>query len=463
MTERTFSDSLFGVPMPRDSDGKPLITMKSVRQCLGKFNLLIHTFGVVAVRPDGTVPRRGGAGGLTDGTTYRLYPDVARLIPSSYSILEISNWESSESATFRIRGFPKFFGATEVDDDDTAESAILWEMYRPSEYDSMLVTEKLNGKSVVMTVFSFGGENWIFGGSKTRHRAIRLDHAEEDLETLDETDQDTVKPMLTDFYQMYRNCPRQRQLELILTARRTGAFLRDTTCDLGVDPHTLCGEWNDGHHQIPLPPNTPHHIKWFGLLRSDARFTDDPSMTGDIVGNLKLLSDFFPGKVVKYCLMGPRSSYQAPDRSPDAWSEGSVIHYILRGQTVSVEKHKTDWYILIQMLREIIRGAKTSERLESGYRTEIRERILQRNSVLGLHPGMVSLWQRLFCGFVEWMLIEHISPAEVGFNVTHRGMGNMWRDYMMTHSNIQDPDVEFREPGSSWSKMTLVEASGEAQ
>lgn len=464
-----------GVQMPTDPHGQSLITVKGGGQRLGDYHFSYYTYGVVSVASDGTVPKRSGYG-LTDDCTYQMYPDLQRLVPRCYSVVQIQHHQYPDGL-FRIRGFNKFFGNTEVDNDDTVETASMMpssssESGRP-KFDSVIVTQKVNGKATVLTVFEYGGQTWICGGSKTRHRAIRLDHAEQDLETLAGVDKMLVEPMLRDFYQTYRSFEPWGERGL-----RYRTQLMDRLIGRTTHPHTLCGEWKDGRHLVPLVGDEQPHTVWFGLLRCDPDFASEQSLTGDIYTNLRWLQNLFHSsgvtcregeKVVSYWEISSKMVFESwyDAHRVKTYTEGSVLHYRLDGETVQIQKWKTPWYVLIRMLREVIRGATRgggrnangTERLARTYRTRIRERILQRNTWLKLPPGMVAIWYRLLCDFVRWMLQEQIDPAGVGFDAERScpGMGILWKDYMAV-SPFGDPEVEFRAPGTRWATMTLDEA-----
>ena len=442
---------ILGIPVPRDPNGQPLVTVRTAHQTLGPYRLQIQTLGVVPVRPDGTAPTRRRHYGVTDDDTYRLYPEVARHVPRCYSVLTVTDSRHDTGATFRLRGFPKFFGTTEVDDDDQAEGA-----EQPTEtlpdYQSMLVTEKLNGKAAVVTMFQFGGETWVWGGSKNRHRAIRLSEAESDLASLTETDQDLVVPILRDFTLSYQRSPTPDTLRDCLAGSGSATAL----------PYTLCGEWCDGRHLVPLPADVPPHTKWFGLLRCDPGFATDLSLTGNIQHSLEWIQLLLPDRVVPFRYYAQPTQTDLVQLRAETQTEGKVIHYLDRqGRTVALRKHKTNWYVLIRMLRQIILGARTSARLASSHRVRIKERLQQRNSFLGLPPGLLSAWYQQLVGFVGWMLRSGLSPTEVSYTTqgnrttSPAGMGCLWQRYLQSDPESGDPDQQYHQDPEYWDAVPL--------
>ena len=105
---------ILGVPVPRDPNGQPLVTVRTAHQTLGPYRLQIQTLGVVPVRPDGTAPTRRRHYGVTDDDTYRLYPEVARHVPRCYSVLTVTDSRHDTGATFRLRGFPNRFPSLKI-------------------------------------------------------------------------------------------------------------------------------------------------------------------------------------------------------------------------------------------------------------------------------------------------------------------------------------------------------------
>jgi hypothetical protein len=64
---------------------------------------------------------------------------------------------------------------------------------------------------------------------------------------------------------------------------------------------------------------------------------------------------------------------------------------------------------------------------------------------------MLGVWYQLLCGFVEWMLDEGHEPSQVGFDTHHRGMGNLWRDFVTDNPDFTDdflrPEEEIKKRG----------------
>ena len=431
--------------VPTDRQGTPLVTLKTAVQKVAGYSFRIYQIGVATCRPNGLVPKKR-VYGITDDNTYLNYPQLVKLVPRCYSIVEATT-PSGSTSVYRLTGLPKFGGELTVDDDDLIESSQghhdVGNIDSQDQFDSVVITEKANGKSVGLRVIHLDDEYWLYGGSKNRHRLVRYSHFKEDLSTLEEADQQLVIPILQSCY---------TQFSRLQQTPREALFWRLSSRD---DPYTLCGEFNDGKHIVPIKKGDSPQVVWFALQQCGESHHLKEGLTSDIVGSLAWLQGLGLATICFQRFTREQfAQYQVRSRVGRG-SEGFVYHYVKTipdgEKTVSIVKHKLTWYILIRVARQIIKNAKTPERLRSIYRHKLKQTLLQRNGFLHLPIGMLSIWYELLCGFVEWMLREGHHPSEVGFDVHHQGMGNLWRDFITDNPQFTDdflpPEEEVEKRG----------------
>lgn len=446
-TDMKLLENLLGTTIPTDPKGTPLVTVKTARQQIANYTLQIYQIGVACCRADGSVPKKRNYG-ISDDTTYQNYPELVKLVPRCYSVVEVTT-PLGETYSYRLTGLPKFGGELNIDDDDLADSARVEEGDTRSDttdYDSVVVTEKSNGKSVGFRVILLDGQAWLYGGSKNRHRLVRYQHFQEDIQTLQDGDQLLVIPILQSCY---------RQLQDLSEANRLVLFQRLSSTEA---PYTLCGEYNDGKHMVPIPEGQTPEVEWFALQQCGHNHHQRQSLSTDILRNLQWMQSLGLITIDFHSLTREQFMQEQTEAREGRNSEGYVYHYIKHSpegtdpKTVSIVKHKLTWYILIRVARQIIKNAKTTQRLQVIYRSKLKQTLLQRNSFLHLPIGMLGVWYELLCGFVEWMLEQGHEPSEVGFDTHQRGMGNLWRDFITNNPTFND---DFLKPEEEVSKRGL--------
>ena len=192
----------------------------------------------------------------------------------------------------------------------------------------------------------------------------------------------------------------------------------------------LVGEYSDGMHMTTLEDGESPYIEFFGIS------TNNPSpgdLTGDIMNNIKFLEDN-GFRVAKYKKVSLEQHFRENTGRLGWNSEGRVDYYIdADGKVVGIAKYKTTWYILIRMLREIIKNCDPSR-----CKNRIRKTLIARNSFLHLPLGYLNIWYDLLCEFVDWFVCKGYDNNVVGIQEGAIGMGNVWALFLKETPGVCD-------------------------
>lgn len=397
-----------------DTRGSSYAKTKKSRDEVNGVCALVVNIEPHAVDAKGVVKKRGYGG---DDSFFQVRSDLHREFPRGYSRTIFTSGESEQEEI--VRGFFKFSGRTEGDEDDSLPCNSLVPSDLESIYTKVLRIEKLNGKFAVVRIIEYGGRFYLIGGSKGVHRRVSLDQFERDMSNLDVVSKKLVQPILRLFYEQYTSCSEENRVKI-------------RKC-LVEDQNSLCGEFEDGLH---LEPQNGLRLRWYGLAYSGVDFQDEASLSGNIVANL--------GQITGWGLPVPR--YELLSKGEDLLNrvserylcgrEGYVKHYLNDAdETVFVEKTKTTWYVLVRMLREAI---KSCDNIMVQIPGKIASRLRLRNSFLRLPETMLVIWYRLMLQFCKWFVAKGYTKEVIGFTDKARGMGNVWVEFLRETPDVTD-------------------------
>ena len=434
--------SLLGGWCPLDTNFNPLVSIKKASQNIGQ-RLRAQIYQVVVCPCDinGRViqGRRAKFIGNEDNA-YLHNPSLHRGIPRSYSIINIEAFDISQDKWCNINrkithGFYKFSSIDSVDEDSEIACRNLIQPEHLSEVDQVIITEKANGKSQLVSGVMVRGERFLVGGSKNRHRVVSLDRFPDSIKMLDQYDQDLVIPMFQAFY---------RQWESLDTTKQSQLFEKLLT-------HSLCGEFLDGKHMVALetPESTPT-VVWFGLVENKGRISDLETLGIPMLECIQFCRGVdLPTVNCREMTLQQYHNWKQNSQSRSGQNtEGSVIHFLRDGNVVAMEKYKSSWYVVIRMLRQIILACR-DDRLSIDYRSKIHDRLQKRNEFLHLSQEEFQYWFQECCGFSAWFRDMGYHPKTVGIQSDSIGMGNMWNRYQAI------PDEADRCPGDGSGKNTI--------
>ena len=407
------------------SHAHPFANTKVYEQHLGKFRFRITQIGVWPCDAKGkAITNRRKARRVPDDSFYQHHPELHRVFPRAYSETEVFQGKTMVHR-HTTHGFYKFSGRSEVDEDDGSDSIcnILTPPDIEDRFHSVIETEKANGKCVVMSGFQLSGERYLIGGSKGVHRVVRLGHILEDIEGME----DIGTTLLCDIFKAFSN-------QLTKTSGSNALWKRFAAGD------SLCGEFCDGLHLVPLERGGSPDIKWFGILRNKNATELSQSLTGDVLGDLAWLRSIGLPTVTIHHHTRATFPSEKPRIRQGHGTEGSVLHYLDRdGHTIFVEKYKSTWYILLRVLRQAVMNYREKSSLKTELPARLHKTLLARNEWLGLPEEELILWYRLLCGFGRWLEEQSdLGPASLGFGESELGMGNVWRRYLEGNPEIQD-------------------------
>ena len=405
---------------PTDDKGNSFANVKTFVQKMDQCMLQIDNIEPSSVDGKGRVKRKGRG---SDDSFFQKYPQYHKHFPRCFSITQVKKKNGKEWEVVKqviLRGFYKFTGLTEGDEDDSKPCGSLVPPNLTSLYTKVLRIEKLNGKCSGVRLFQVDDVWWIVGGSKGVHRCVRLEHFEEDLDALDKKTSPLIYQILRSFYREYMSTTPEKQQ---LIKKR-----------LGEEEYSLCGELEDGQHMEPHEGEPT--VRWFGLANSSERFSEETSLTGHILENLQEIEGW-GFSVPQYQLMSKEEHLELSKTERfQRGKEGWVKHYLNDNhETVFVEKVKTVWYVLIRMLREAVKG---SDNILSNAPGKIKSRLRDRNSFLKLPETMLVVWYRLMVKFVKWFVEKGYTKSVIGFTNEARGMGNVWQEFLMEHPDETD-------------------------
>jgi hypothetical protein len=403
---------------------KSTISTLSTLSTIESYQVITTHIGVLPCDKEGNVQKKNR--GKSDDSFYQQHPELHKKYPRAYSRTKIMNGDQVVKEVI-TRGFFKFSGVQTGDEDDSdAMCTSLVPDDLENKYDRVLWTDKLNGKTVVMTSFELEGKFYLLGGSKGVHRIISLDEPIKSLDKLDVNSQKFVKPIFKIFLEQLSNLTKEN---------------RTTLLDSLQKGETLCGEYEDGKHIVWTDEPT---IKWFGIVNSSEGFEEeDTSLTGDIVTNLQYLRNIIELPTPNFELL---SKEEDKERSPglrhEKDTEGMVKHFINQNDTVFVQKIKTDWYVLIRILRQIILNGTYF------FAGTCKNRLLDRNKFLKLENKKLLFWYDRFILFGKWFKSKGYDKTVVGIDNDSRGMSVVWKEFLEDPANAIIPFTQHLYPSS---------------
>jgi hypothetical protein len=419
---------------PTDTQGQPLISIKEFHQqgLIKGHTCHILTILVNESNSQGLVPNnRKHKWGTSEDNSYKCHQVLHRSAPRCYSYVRVINDANGQiMVEKRMHGFYKF-SSSDPNNEDEDIACHLIDPEQQKQADLVAVTEKANGKSAVITAFQYQGQTYLFGGSKSKHRVARLSDAVGDIKAVEALElgphaNQLVTDIFTYFIQQFATLSPDQKNKLI---------------DMML-VQSLCGEYNDYKHIVSnqmgkLKPS----IQWFGISQNLGTIANSASLNGNFLANLEVIKAF--GLPTIAYQIYPRADYlnQITSLKTRCDSEGYVVHWI-RSQdntTVGVEKLKTWWYVILRMLREIIRGSAKSGNLRDVYEIKIQKTILKRNQdFMNLPDGFILIWSQLCCEFCKWFLKKGYNFNVIDFNENSQGMGNTWQEFLAENPHISD-------------------------
>ncbi len=433
---------------PVDRHGNDLVSVREYKQVsiIPDHTCVIYTINVCESKSNGDVMvNKRHAYGTSEDNSYKCHAILHRAIPRCYSVLKIvSNTDGQVKFWKRMHGMYKFSSSNSNDEDDDITCELIDpELMKTS--DTIVVTEKANGKTAIITTFEFQNQTYVFGGSKGKHRIVRLHHIVEDI-TLMETQDKQHNNLLIDIFTLF-----DQQFQSLISDNQTQLLSNLST-------RSLCGEYNDYKHLVSnqhgqLKPN----IKWFGISENLGMISPTQSLNGDFLQNINYLQTIGLPTITLQTYTPDQFKTIYPQLKLGTDVEGWVVHWIItqpNGQrvTIGVEKLKTWWYIILRMLREIIRGSAKGGGLANIYEIRIKKTILKRNQdFMKLPEGCLFLWSELCCAFCRWFVNKGYNFNVIDFQENSKGMGNTWQEFLKDCPQVTDrfdlPEVEVQKRG----------------
>ncbi|MES1917074.1 MAG: hypothetical protein MHM6MM_008834, partial [Cercozoa sp. M6MM] len=347
------------------------------------------------------------------------------------------------------------FGGSALDEDSHVATEGLYQLTDLSNASRVIVTEKANGKAAWLTMFRFRRRVFVFGGSKSDHHVIPMDSFDTYVDRIG--DKSYAKPILRCFHRQFRRLSEQHKLEFM--ARLIGT---DDRCG-----DTLCGEYEDGMHMVPLAQGQSPVLRFFGFVKKrGAVDIGDPNETlcEDAVRALEYLRQL-GFEVIRVVVRTPEDMRRHKMRLRTGRGlEGFVLHWQCevpdhpgRFRTVAVEKFKTWWYVIVRVIRQFLLDKNQHG---SNWESKMLRRFLARNEgFLHLPEGMLKLWLDLGLRFVDWFVQKHgwAQVGMVGISEGCTGMATMWARYIEETGLDDDfdlPEEEVQKRGLQHFKLT---------
>ncbi len=439
---------------PIDHNGTPLVFLKKHDQ-LGVVKghiCRIMTILVAESNDKGIVPlKKRHSYGISEDNTYKLYPELHRSVPRCYSYLQVIDSNTQHvKLEKRMHGFYKF-SSNDVNNEDEDIACNLIDPEQQKQADTVIVTEKANGKAAIFSSFEFDGNYFLFGGSKTKHRVVRLENAIKDIDN-SERDENSRNLLMKDIFAVFID-----QYNSLQNDQLRSDFIKL------LESKSLCGEFNDYKHIVSNRSDSLKlSIKWFGFSENQGTINRQEGLNGDLFVFFETMGKYgLPLVTYKIYTVDEYETIK-DSLKLGADFEGWVVHWIKSlesgsHKTVGVEKLKTWWYIVVRMLREIIRGTKD---LKNDYELKVKKTLLKRNTdFMKLPDGMLLLWSNLCCEFCKWFIEKNYKFIAIDFQDDSIGMGNIWRQFMIENAHLNDnfdlPEKEMTKQGLTNYKFKL--------
>ena len=311
---------------------------------------------------------------------YLQNPELVTILPRACSDLYLDN-----QLIAQIRGLPKFDGTSIIDEDDlpenTEEKTLTdYEKINRWNQEGVLETsfyEKVNGKFAICTLFIHNKTLMIFGGSKNKH-------------------------LVTKFYQDQKEDENAQLADEILSALKK-------KLQKVAEPEKLIGrmiiaEYIDGKHLVYV-------IKPY-LIFFDQTLPDPLLKVQEILPKIK----------------GIPTVEQLQDIRKIRGIEGVVITYT-NGKEIIRQKHKTNWYVILRSIRELMCRWKEIEDQKTTLITRLRQRIQDRSDkYLHLEQKDLDFWFDRADKFVKWFQNSKYEYHDIAFNGKY-GMAKIWHEF----------------------------------
>lgn len=311
---------------------------------------------------------------------YLQNPELVTILPRACSDLYLDN-----QLIAQIRGLSKFDGTSIIDEDDlpenTEEKTLTdYEKINRWNQEGVLETcfyEKVNGKFAICTLFIHNKTLMIFGGSKNKH-------------------------LVTKFYQ-----DQKEETELPLADEILSAMKKKL--QKVAEPEKLIGrmiiaEYIDGQHLVYV-------VKPY-LVFFDQTLPDQLLKVTEILPKIK----------------GIPTVEQLQDIRKIRGIEGVVITYT-NGKEIIRQKHKTNWYVILRSIRELMCRWKEIEDQKTTLISRLKQRIQDRSDkYLHLEQKDLDYWFDHAEKFVKWFQNSKYEYHDIAFNGKY-GMAKVWYEF----------------------------------
>jgi hypothetical protein len=378
-----------------------------------------------SVKPNGTVSKWG-----QDDLTYDKYKLLFTILPRARSCcLMIKDGIINQ---FNLQGLPKFLGQTTDEEDEHVDGMNngLFELETKDTDDTReIITEKENGKMAVITFFNYLGELYYYGGSKNDHTVIAIKNMNKYSDKIKQTKQKTFAMEITEIFIKNWNA---------LTIDQINAIIIETINNENV----LCAEYNDGKHIVHSlqEPN----LVFFGMINKH-KITN--TLCEDIV-QTSIKFDLMGLRFVRWEILGSEkqlcleeeNALLAKEINPftltrqNARFKSNIEGYVIHKQkkindespewlTVSLEKFKTWWYVIIRMLREFLKSKNISN-------NNWTQKFYKRNKeYMKMNQQYAEQWHILTLQFLNWFRQKNYDIKDVGC-MYETGMATYWFNFL---------------------------------
>lgn len=337
-------------------------------------------------------------------TKDRDYDKVPRL-PCSLTLL--INLRSQAVVHARV-GMAKLGSKTSIDDDDGVayeKTALPNGSEVDHIVDHIVATKKENGKFFSFTFVNLDGVCILFG---SKHKAHLLP-----IETL-LSDLDVEATLKSDAL-----C-----VTILEHLRRLwGALSEEARSSLVTDAvehgYTYCGELCDGMHMVPV--DEPH-LAFFAVTK----------MEKSVLHQLSYLDTLGLPTVERTTIPVTKIIAEATAPLRSGVTEGYVLYYQSKDdETLAIEKFKTHHYVMLRILREMLK----LKNMDPTDVSRFAHKLAQRKD-LRLSQGEKQSWFDKFVAFAKWLHASNPTWEHRSKTIRDVGMGNLWYAFVKAVPDI---------------------------
>ncbi len=400
---------------------------------------------------------------IHDDAMYMAHQELRDHLPRNYFfVLE----RATNKLVYVSHGSYKFFGQ---EDDDTSGSDVA---IKPSTYlpgftaetstpTSVLLTEKMNGKSTTMAFFVHGDETYCLITSKTTATVIP---------TTAFADRSTIAKYVPEGNNVLTGIA-EALYDMATGPATTTPFAEVMKYGISTGT-TFMMEYCDGKHLVKLPPGQPAYLAFTVLITIDQHVHDvsksimNPEVNG-MDWRMWMQSISMPTLHISNARLYTWAEWVSLDTLNMPWPfggdganvfEGYVAVFLNNvGRPVALCKLKNIVYILIRMLREQLKNATNPDTLAKS----VFRRLNKTDAYPPTHPddreAIVNVCHQITTWFLEYAKTSGIKPAEFfDYKGKHyTGMAEILDAFTRVH-----PDVSFttapKNAGKPYDTTTLA-------